>query len=118
MRCGELAELHVGRLLLLLLLLVLILCEDVGLWQRWLRLNAIRLMDDGLRQQLLPIDRIELDALRTVDGEASAGRRLTGLMLLELLYHLLLLREKLRTERLLKLRSNLRLSTERLMNQN
>lgn len=107
---------HVGRLLLLLL--VLILGEDVGLRQGWLRLNTVRLMDDGLREQLLPIDRIELDTLRAVDGEASAGRRLTGLMLLELLYHLLLLREKLRTERLLELRSNLWLSTGRLMNQN
>lgn len=106
---------HVGRLLLLL---VLILGEDVGLRQGWLRLNTVRLMDDGLREQLLPIDRIELDTLRAVDGEASAGRRLTGLMLLELLYHLLLLREKLRTERLLELRSDLWLSTGRLMNQN
>lgn len=85
----------------------------MGLRQRLLRLHAVRLVDDCLREQLLAVVGIKLDPLGAVDGEAAGPerRRLVRLVQLQLLDHLLLLRQQLGAQRLLELRSDLRLST-------
>lgn len=106
------AQLHVGGHDALLLILVL--CQDVGLREGLLRLHAVSLMDDCLREQLLAVVGIKLDPFGAVDGKSAgpAERRcLVRLVQLQLLDHLLLLRQKLGTQRLLELRSDLRLST-------
>lgn len=83
----------------------------MGLRELLLRLHAVSLMDDCLREQLLAVVGIKLDPFGAVHGETAGPRRLIRLVQLQLLDHLLLLRQKLGTQRLLELRSDLRLST-------